>query len=71
MDFREDAGRRGRAKSLESGKIYDPARGWSVRGKLLLNEETDELRVEGWVGLGPLRVSRSYTWSRFKRTTKD
>ncbi len=45
-------------------QIYDPNRGWQVPGRLQLNEAGDKLRVKGSVGVGPLRVSRSYTWSR-------
>ena len=47
-------------------QIYDPNRGWQVPGRLQLNEAGDKLRVKGSVGVGPLRVSRSYTWSRLK-----
>ena len=57
-------GFRDETRRAESGKIYDPATGWKVSGKLSLDETGDKLQVKGWVGLGPLRVSRSYVWSR-------
>merc|ERR1712224_273003 len=46
------------------GLIYDPNHGWSIKGKLQLNDKGDKLKVKGWMGIGPLKVSRSYTWSK-------
>merc|ERR1711977_333903 len=51
-------------KNQMFGEIYDPQRGWNIRGQLQLNERGDKLRVKGWVGMGPLRISRSYLWSK-------
>ena len=48
----------------EGGLIYDPNHGWHVRGNLQLNEKGDKLKVKGWMGIGPFKVSRSYTWSK-------
>merc|ERR1712176_1420753 len=41
-------------KNQMFGEIYDPQRGWNIRGQLQLNERGDKLRVKGWVGMGPL-----------------
>merc|ERR1712241_977957 len=51
-------------KNQMFGEIYDPQRGWNIRGQLQLNERGDKLRVKGWVGMGPLRISRSCLWSK-------
>merc|ERR1712176_1300607 len=51
-------------KNQMFGEIYDPQRGWNIRGQLQLNERGDKLRVKGWVGMGHLRISRSYLWSK-------
>lgn len=53
----------------DQGEIYDPATGWTVKGRLEAVEvdaagQCAELRVSGWVGAGPLKVSRRYTWTR-------
>lgn len=58
QNFRED-GEHG-----NEGLIYDPNHGWSIKGKLQLNDKGDKLKVKGWMGIGPLKVSRSYTWSK-------
>ena len=53
----------------DRGEIYDPETGWTVKGRLEAVEvdaagRCAELRVSGWVGAGPLKVSRRYTWTR-------
>ena len=53
-------------RTFHKGQIYDPHRGWNIQGNLRLNESGDKLRVKGWVGLGPLKVSRSYTWTKIQ-----
>ena len=64
-DFRPGDERR-EYRSL-SGRIYDPLKGWNVNGNLALDDGGDKLRVKGWVGLGPLRVSKSQVWTRFTK----
>ena len=63
-DFRPGDERR-EYRSTLSGRIYDPLKGWNLNGNLALDDGGDKLRVKGWVGLGPLRVSKSQVWTRF------
>ena len=62
------------------GHIYDPNFGKKIPGSLQVvvddgassgDEESQRLRVKGWVGIGPLSISRTYHFTRVTQPPRD
>lgn len=51
-------------KLWDNGQIYDPNTGWKVDGSLMMNDAGDELEVKGWLGVGPLKITKRFKWAR-------